>query len=632
MYLFIIFSFFGFQQAHARESCESRKVKLSDLTFLREPLVNLLKNPGECYIIDGASSDQAAKDKGCKMARVNPGNPQYIEGHGRTNDTNSLGYYFCVNINKEDICKKRKAVLSDKLDVRWVQAPGTTHYNMGDCKCKSKGDPGEGVVCPNDTTHLETGNLTGCEVVDSKKGDDGKCHCIVDDKVVTTGGSCSTEVKPPPVTENVDPADFDECLADLKTAKETCSEKGKAAIDKCSKDAPEVNKNISEAQRVLSIGLDAIMVKNAGSGALNACAKMGAAGTTAIEALSLLRENCKKELESCKKGCEVAGELAKKTPDEYVNACKEKFKAHQPQKLWTQAHEDAYRPLLEQYKDLADNSEKFCKGDVKTADGQLDDFLQRLALSVQSADICKCQLTSTSTGSGLTGDKCAGVMDPLTCIQNVNQPGCSFSSVGCSPGSTIAGCRNPIGMTNPNSSGIAMPASGFAGPGFASTGGGGGNSGKVGVGGDDFNFSDDARPSGSGTATADAGSPFGVAAGGGGGAGGSAGGGGGGGTGDGGGAGDEKKEGGISGFFQNAKGGIASLFGAGADNKNAAVKKPDNKAYKNDVNGFRPKAGVRGMAGGSNEFGSKNRDIWKTMNERYNDQYHTFITVENPSK
>ncbi len=632
MYLFIVFSLFVVNTALADECETAGKVKLSQLKYVGTDLKPLLRRNGACTVVKASNDTEGRAACGTKRAALNPGNPQYtgVNDHG-SQTNNKLGYYFCVGMNKRAMCNDRISELGSTMDIVWKQT-GSNERNDGDCLCGKKGDGSTKMMaCPVTEAQVDAfkdGKTTGC-VQGAEDDGDGNCRCLAGEKkgtVVKDGGTCPKDPSPPVATATVSPDDFDDCLAEVKAAKDGCSEEGKKAIASCSKEAPEVNKNISEAQRVLSIGLDAVIAKNAGTGALASCAKMGAAGTSVIEALSLLRENCKKELNNCKKSCEQAGVFGKKTEDEYVAECKAVFLSKQ--KEWTDEHEKAFKPLVAEYTKLADNSEKFCKGDVQKSDNQLDGFLQELAMSVQKADICKCQLTTSSAGN----ENCDNVAGPLTCIQNVNQPGCSFSSVGCSPGSTLPGCRNPVNMTNPNGSGIAMPASGFAGPGFTSTGGGSGNSSKVGLGGDDFDFSDETRPSGSGTATADAGSPFGTAAGGGSGGAAGGGGGGGGGTGDGGGAGGEEKEkGGISGFFQNAKGGIASLFGAGADNKNVAAKKPVNKAYKNDVNGFRPKAGVRGMAG-SNEFGSKNRDIWKTMNERYNDQYHTFITVENPQK
>lgn len=648
-YLIVIFSLFGTQLAQASDcNALDLPVKLADLKFLEVPFTTLLAKIGKsakCDVvkIKGWQSGQTVNQKqGTTACRaevgrtyaINPGNPQYGQANlGHLLD-NKLGYFFCMpGANKQLLCNQMERDLKSSMDVTWDPR---TASGDGDCLCKRKGDNASAFVsCPADPSSLQTENSLEClNPLSQKEGD--KCVCSYDKTIVVRA---LTDVCPgaPQAQETATVSDTDlaECFTEIKGAQDACSEKGQAAINKCSKDAPEVNKNISEAQRVLSIGLDAIVAKNAGTGALEACAKMSAAGTSVIEALSFLRENCKKELEGCKKGCDDVKAYSQKSDQDYINECKTKFEAKYPApagKTWTPHHERRVVELAAQYKSSANNAEKFCKGDVEVADNQLENFVGRLGESVQMADICKCQLTASSVNSGLTkADNCEAINSPLTCMQNINQPGCSYSSVGCTPGSTIAGCRNPISAVNPNGSGVAKPASGFAGPGFGSGGGGAGAGGKVGVNAGDLSgLYDETRPSGSGTATADAGSPFGVAAGGGGGGG--SGGGGGGGSGEGGGAaGEEKKEGGISGLFQSTKNGIASLFGGGADNKGSSAKKPDNKAYKNDVNGFRPKSTVRGMAN-ANEFGSKNRDIWKTMNERYNDQYHTFITVESPSK
>ena len=626
-YLFIVFTLFSFSYAQAQDCETAGKVKLSELKYVGTDLKPLLRKGGACTVVKARTDNEGQVACGKNRAALNPGNPQYTgtNEHG-SRMNNELGYYFCVGMNKREMCGDRVRELSSTMDIEWVQLG--KGRNDGDCVCRKKGDTTSKMMsCPvteEQVDALKVGNTTGCSV-SGAKDDGGGCKCIIGGALVGPLGSCPQD-PPREVTENVDDAELDECIADIKAAKQACSENGKAAIDKCSKEAPEINKNIGEAQRVLSIGLDAVIAKNAGSGALNACAKMGAAGTAVIEGLSFLKENCKKELNNCKKGCEDIGTLSKKSDAVYIDECKAKFAEANPPKAWTTAHEDRLKTLVAAQRDVGSNAEKFCRGDVQKSEGELDGFLQDLASSVQKADICKCQLTSSSNGTS-----CEDVANPLTCIQNVNQPGCSFSSVGCSPGSTLPGCRNPVNATNPNGSGIAMPASGFAGPGFAS-GGGSANPGKVGLGSDDFGgLYDETRPSGSGTATADMGSPFGAAAGSGG-MGGGGGGGGGGGSGEGGGAaGEGSEKGGLSGLFQSAKGGIASLFGGAPGDKGTAAKKPDNKAYKNDVNGFRPKAGVRGVAADS-PFGTKNRDIWKTMNERYNNEYHTFITVENPSK
>lgn len=644
-YLIVVFSLLSFQWAQA-QSCETTEIKLSQMQFLGEPYTKVFQEAlGKsitCKMVPVTKPATSLKGvKACKERGVvvNPGNPQYVgAGYGNLLD-NDLGYYFCVNSSgelKKNLCNYMKRKLTATLDVWWDNKSS----NDGDCMCRRKGDTSAGayVSCTVENVQaLEADKSTGCEIKDAtKEKETNVCVCLHDSRIEPKkDGDCPT-APPKQVTETVDDKDFDECFADIQAAKEACSEKGKSAIDKCSKEAPDVNKNIKEAQRVLSIGLDALIAKNANTGALDACAKMSAGGTGVIEALSLLQKTCRAELANCKKGCEDIKAYSQEDTNKMLNACKakfeEKYKNVTPTKTWTTEHDNRFAVLADQYKKGADNAEKFCKGDAQVADGQLDQFLNELALSVQKADICKCQLSAGSLNSGaIKKDRCEDIVTPLTCMQNMNQPGCSYSSVGCAPGSTDPRCRvGPVAI-NPNGSGLAAPPSGFAGPGFASTGGGA-NSGKVQIGGDDLSgLFDETRPTGSGTATADGGSPFGVAGGGGApGVGVNMGGGDGSGNGANGEGGEKDR---LSGFFQNAKGAISSIFGGGGNNdKGAAPKGPNSKAYKNDVNGFRPKPpALRGMAN-TGEFGGKNRDIWKTMNQRYNDQYHTFITVENPSK
>lgn len=625
-YLLIVFTLFGSQLAQAELSCDdpSLKVKLSDLKYVGADLKSLLENPGACKVVRPADTDGEGNTK-CKkygVAALNPGNPQYIgSGYGTSTD-NELNYYFCVAMSKKDMCDQRKAALGSTMDIVWS---GRDNRNNGDCLCGRKGEvSAKNVICPADPTPLQTGESTGCGLANSKKNEAGKCVCIYDENMeAKVPAICPTERKKV-VTEAVDDHDFDECFADIKAAKDACSEKGQAAIDQCSKDAPAANKNISEAQRVLSIGLDAIVAKNAGTGALESCIKMSAAGTGAIEALKLFQNTCRKELESCKKSCEDVKTYSQEDTSKMASACKAKFDEKyqgNPEKKWSAEHEARFTTLANEYKDGAATAEKFCKGDAQVADNEMNDTLQKMAASVQKAYVCQCQLTSASTQ-----ESCESVMNPLTCLNNPNQSGCAYSSIGCAPGSTKPGCHVVTG--NSNVSGLAAPPSGFAG-GFTSSGGGA--SSKVQIGDGDFSgLFDETRPIASATPTVDNGSPFGSAQA----SGGMGGGGGGGGSSDGasgGGSGEGSEKSGISGFFQNARGAIANMFGSSSAGKGTTVKKSDNKAFKNDVNGFRPKVAVRGMAN-TNEFGGKNRDIWKTMNERYNDQYHTFITVENPPK
>lgn len=633
-YFIVIFSLLSYQLAQA-EDCNSSDlpVKLSDLKYIDMGFTDVLSQIGKstsCKVArikswkPGHMATQQQGTTACGRGNyaINPGNPQYGPvGRGGLLE-NDLGYYFCMpGADKKAMCTARAQQLSSVIDIRWDRK-----NNDGDCLCKSKGK-GEAFSCPADIEALKTDNQTGCNFpnADTDKST-GQCMCLYGTPkrgVTANSEPCPTEPEKKQ-TATVNDTDFDDCFSEIKEAKNACSQKSQDAINNCSKEAPDVNKGVKEAQRVLDIGLSALLAKNANTGALEACTKMSLAGTGAISALSLLKQNCKKELDTCKQGCADIKAYSKEDTGKMAEACKAKLEANG--KTWTEEHGSRFATLAEEYKKGADTAEKLCKGDAQVADNELEDVLNRLNGSVQQADICKCQLTT-----GTTGDTCESIVTPLSCTQNINQPGCSFSSVGCPPGVVSANCKPTVQQINPNGSGVKAPIAGFAGPGFSSAGGGGA-AGKVQVGDNDLSgFGDETRPTGSGTATAEAAAPFNIANGGGApgvsvNMGGDAAGGGGNGEGS--------EKGGLSGFFQNARGAISSMFGGNGagDNKGSGSKSVNGKAYKNDVNGFRPKApALRGMAN-AGEFGGKNRDIWKIMNQRYNDQYHTFITVETPSK
>jgi hypothetical protein len=608
--------------------------KFNDMKFLGKPLKELIPRWNECFVVK--FKQQAVQDSmgsaACKNfggdTALNPGNEQYIgkQQNRTTGNTRSnvLGYYFCIPLDKQGMCEARMAdpSINTKMTIDWVEHErfgSANKRNSGDCKCRPLGAQESAAVnCPFNPEDVQ---VTGC--VDTKSKMDPvtkKCMCTANKEMESKGPNFCQDPETV-VTATVDDNDLNLCLNDIKAANDSCSSKGQAAFDKCSKEAPEVNKNIEEAQRVMGIGVDVLVAKNAGTGALEACGKMSLAGNGALSLLGLLRKNCKDELTSCKQGCADVKAYSERNVEEMTNECRDKLLAEQ--KPWTGLHAKRFRELAEVYQNNASNAEKFCTADVEFADTQLDDMMNALEKSVAAANVCKCQLTTSSNGTS-----CDELTSPLTCLQNANQPGCSFNSVGCAPGSTAANCKGGVVAVNGGGSGVSGFA-GFNGTGFSSAAGPA--AGKVNVGDSDMSFYDETRPLASGTtATADAGSPFGSA----GSAGvGQASGGGGGDSGSkaGGGGGDGSEKGGLSGLFQSAKSGIASMFGGGSNGSGATGKK-DNKNFKNDVNGFRPKSpAVRGMANAS-EFNGKNTDIWKRMNKQYDDQHHTFITVENPTK
>ena len=72
------------------------------------------------------------------------------------------------------------------------------------------------------------------------------------------------------------------------------------------------------------------------------------------------------------------------------------------------------------------------------------------------------------------------------------------------------------------------------------------------------------------------------------------------------------------------------MFGSGGSGGNSNGKNFGNGIGKDGKkNGDdKSKPGLRGVAGGSNIFGPRNKDIWKIMNVQYGIQNHTFISNE----
>lgn len=648
-YIFILIGLFlASENAFASAACNSTSpIRLSDLKYIGKPLTEIAAELGQtaalnaCVVVKNLSNDTVAINA-CKKRLngstnffvYNPGNPQYVgEGHGAY-ETNNYGYYFCIGggLSKQSMCEfMSRKFDKNKLKVNWVKK-GSAKGNDGDCMCSKPDSKEAAFVCPSEVDAILAAEDCNGELATKVNG---KCICKSDNQTeLKPGEKCPDPT--PVVTNEFDDNKLNICLQELIDTRNSCKDSSKNTLNKCSKENPEFNKNINQAQNVLGQGLDGIIAANAGTGALNSCIKMGAAGTVLIQSLSLLKNNCSTEITKCKDDCSKLDDLLEKTNEDFIAECKEKFDNEPFNEVstepFTEAYEKRFLERLAEEKSLAKASENICVADAKSKQDELDSFLYSLSQNVQQANICQCQLTAASIGQ----TNCQGLVGPMSCLQNPSQPGCVFSTISCRPGSANPVCvaAAPF-LGGGGGSGLVAPPSGFAGPGFPSSGLGAGASGKN-SGIDNMDLSglndNEARSVSASASTADLASPFGAAgsAGGGGGFGG-----GGGGSSDSGSLaaadGSESNSSGLSGLFNTARTSLGNLFGKGNNNANSANGVKKNKAFKGDPNAFRPKGGLRGIAS-SKEFGSKNRDIWKTMSERYSDQYHTFITVETPSK
>jgi hypothetical protein len=497
----VVFMLFSFQNVNAAKSCEdsSLPVKLTELqfvgiTFLEAKSQAGIKKSDACFVMDGIQADPTLDMKtkaGCKVAAINPGNPYYLTEEkqaelakyspskgGGTPDTNNLGYYFCFNTSKRLMCESRKkSELSQKMDINWIEdKPGTVTNNDGDCYCKKKGEPGKGGLCPAEPTPIA--DADPCQNDPDKKLEGGKCVCKSDGTETKKGEAC------PKQAENPKDMDIENCVKDLKEARDKCANQSRDAINKCNKDAPEFNKNVDTAQQVLNFGIDALIAKKAGTGALDTCVRMGAAGTVIIQALNVFRDNCSKEIKACKNACDEVNTLVKKSDEEYVKECKAMAAGNSEGKddneapsttyAWTDKLEATLLERLKVLKEEGESVNKMCVADVEKEKFEIDDFFNQLDDNVRKANICECKL-SVATGpiNDLNGN-CDGLVGPSACIANPNQAPCGFSTVGCAPNSTLPGCRIVNQVAAAPTGGLNAPPAGFAGGGFAGSGGGGG--------------------------------------------------------------------------------------------------------------------------------------------------------------
>jgi hypothetical protein len=409
------------------------------------------------------------------------------------------------------------------------------------------------------------------------------------------------------------------CLQDFKAKAEACKTDGFKAVNSCNKDNKEANAQWSAAQSVIGPMAQIMQMRGQQQGSAETCFQAGALATTTLGAMDLLKETCDNEIEACHNKCEEAEEAYKKVDE----LCKEEVKNILPplnkDEIFANMKKEADKLNAE-----LEQGTQACEKDAKTNQARVIDMMNGMNRSAQQAAKCQCQLTAGQTN-------CDQILGPADCKLTPKDPRCpqavTIKCAGTDYNTKECLClRDPkaVSCIGTTGSGVSQVA-GFNPVGAGSTSfktSGAGSGGGLG------DFPSDAAVAVSSDKTqGGVDSPFSAAANGGGG-GPSGGGGGSDGGGEGGAAEPEAKTG-IAGLFNNLKTGVAGLFGGGSkkptttDRKNFGGK---NGASKNvDPNQWRP-VGLRGIAGG-NGIGSKNSDIFKTVNNQYNNQYHTLMTL-----
>lgn len=410
------------------------------------------------------------------------------------------------------------------------------------------------------------------------------------------------------------PGDVPSCLKDFKAKAEACKADGIKAVNSCNKDNKDANAQWSAAQSVIGPMAQIMQMRGQQQGSAETCFQAGALATTTYGAMDLLKESCDQEIEVCQFKCHEAEEAYK----EIEKKC-ESEAVGKPEGYLAKMKQEADKINADLEKGAA-----ACETDAKTNQARIIDMMNGMNKSAQQAAKCQCQLTAGQTN-------CDQILGPADCKLTPKDPRCpqvvTVKCAGTDYNTKECIClRDPkatscIGTTGSGASQVA----GFNPVGAGSTNfkmGGTGSGGGLG----DFP-SDTAAAVSMDKTQGGVDSPFGVAGSGGGG--GSSGGGGSDGGGTEGGAAEPEAKTGIAGLFNNLKTGVAGLFGGSskkpttADGKNFGGKTGASKNV--DPNQWRP-VGLRGIAGG-NGIGSKNSDIFKTVNNQYNNQYHTLMTL-----
>lgn len=455
--------------------------------------------------------------------------------------------------------------------------------------------------------------------------------------------------------ENIDTdsgSSFAKCMQELQDDVSACSQASDSAVKNCDvKKDENASSKISALQGILNGVNGYIQAKNAGSGAVDNCLNAAVASSTGYYALEALKKTCESEINSCKSKCEDAEiNIHANRNQTYLKCRKVAFQEYassangsnvseaQFNTEFDRKNRSGFEQQLEQMENNVAASNEKCDGGIAITNREkMKDFMTEMNTSVKNANLCGCQLSSA-------GKNCAQQVGPAECGVNPNLPGCALATVNCAMDNTprcicfrapnSQACKNfsQVGFLKQN--GDLNKLSAFGGSTTPSSMAIGGNQKPGGNSNIDLGdlSTNEAAPTGSATATADMGSPFGS---------GDSGGGGGGGGGlanslsssGGGNAGDASNSGskGIGGFFDTAKSALNSLFKKDDKSKNVIGKAYSGKNSGSgsravDPSKWRPKGSVRGVAS-DNQIAGKFEDIWKVMNRQYKsqDQKNSFL-------
>lgn len=638
-------------------------IPLSGLDYVGINLNDRLSsNGGTCSVIQGVKDDNSARAQCTNGYVINPGNPQYTtQRTGGTRTSNgSLNYYFCIkspNFKKEAMCNELKRD-HPELSVEWRRegvTDGSCYCGSAkslqkqDCaqaditkfadQCDGMGtlpDGNGGCKCDEEAGYKLVGK--GCEKVNDEDkacvaaggvlkqfgGTLKKCYCEKEQAVFdpATEPKCGEGKDPGKLSDEVV-----KCANEKKEIFDKCIVTGKAASEKCEEFKKE-NKQLDSFKGIVKSVSDGFIGANQNKGAKTACVEASLIANGGYNILDMFKSECSPQIEECTKSCDEATKL------DLVMACKHVAKPN----ISDDTPSTDMKYLAEkhiEFQALLPEAVKQCKVTAPKDKNALMEALRTTDEASKAAQTCACQLSSSMAGN--MGGDCLQLPGPGDCATDPTIAGCTspifFNCNVGSPNYNSDACRclrdpdsdkcKPVvtNAINPSNFGadIKQNTSG------ASTFGAASGTGK-GIGSGGFDLGIPKKPVEIANASGvNAGGAAGVVAGGssGGFSGGSAGGLSNRDPADGNAAADDANSD-KGGVYGQAKSFFSSLLGNKDKDKKDANKNA-NKDKKPNLDGFRPN--LRGVAGTGTGYGTKNMDIWKMVNHRYNEDHLSFLKL-----
>jgi hypothetical protein len=527
-----------------------------------------------------------------------------------------------------EACEKKSEETADNNCSKKVENYG---WDGNDCLCGGK---------DADSFEVVAGK---CQ----KKNSQAAKSCDKEGEILQSNGTCGCNTK---LGYEISSEDWRTCIKSASATAPTectaltqfedkvksCQTKGLDAVKGCDPKNTDSNKNYGDAQSAVQAMSQVSMIKGQQAGSSESCFNAGVIGTAAYQALDLLKSGCRDEISKCEEECGVGGFLGigGTSADDIVAKCESEIKQKNPNITPTQLE-----PLLSDIKKKAttakselDTGIKSCTVDAKSNMARTNDLMRGVNTSAQQAAKCQCQLTAGQTS-------CDQIQGPEYCARNPSDtlkcpPVVTLRCVGADKDNKDCVCMrdpgNSMCKTNSNTTGSQLAGAtnlnpiGAGNPNFKPGSGLGPNGGLDGL-------NDLASSSTSMDKTTGTDPQFNVAGGGSGGAG-SNGGGASGGPAEGSAAGADATEAksGIGGLFNNLKTGLLSAMGIGSKNNSAGRNYGDKGKAGTAMDPDKWKPNLRGVAGGTG-MGRKNADIFKMINNQYNDQYHTLMTISAPA-